>query len=706
MRSRLIGLRRVITIRARALTVHNFGRWLVMLAAVLSAGLLASAAEQAGSKASGDAEAPGGSATASSMPGDLQASDAVRDIDLAAELATQGRHPEAEKLAAKAVAILRARRASALRGGFDPDTALTRARAYLDHGESFGFLLERYLQIAGTLAQEGDGSEALRSRAFMAAQELMASAPARSLAMAAARRTAPSAGLATLIRDQQTLTVQVLALERRLRAATANGDLAGAATLGAELQQGTQRLAEMNRRLNRKFPDYPEFISPLPLSIPQVRSALEPEEGLLLLFPSGQDLHIFAVGPESSAWHRIKNGVAPAAARVVHLRCQVDPAACDEPAGSEGSAGPEGAGRPPYDLKVAHALYADLLAPVEAPLRQTKVLHVVTAGFFGSLPLAMLVSAPPEPGADEADPATLLSAPWLANRYAFVQLPAVAGLRLKAVQRGSRFTNLLAAYGDPLLGAADAPFARGAGRLRAVGQDGPLLADPTILRTLPSLPGTRRELMAMATAMRAPTASLRLQSNATEGAVKRDPLLARSAIVVFATHGVLAGEVEGYGEPGLILTPPEVATVEDDGILTASEIAQLSLTADWVILSACNTGDSVGAAGPTSLSSLARGFLFAGARSLLASHWRVSDETTAALTVETLAVRRAQPTITRARALQAAMRTIRTGRRPDGSRVAGWQPDWGHPSAWAAFSYIASHDDWRGGVNSPVAAPE
>jgi CHAT domain-containing protein len=65
--------------------------------------------------------------------------------------------------------------------------------------------------------------------------------------------------------------------------------------------------------------------------------------------------------------------------------------------------------------------------------------------------------------------------------------------------------------------------------------------------------------------------------------------VAQYRIVHFATHGALAGEIRGSGEPGLILTPPQTASAEDDGYLTASEIAGLKLDADWVILSACNT---------------------------------------------------------------------------------------------------------------------
>ena len=75
-------------------------------------------------------------------------------------------------------------------------------------------------------------------------------------------------------------------------------------------------------------------------------------------------------------------------------------------------------------------------------------------------------------------------------------------------------------------------------------------------------------------------------------------------------------------EPGLILTPPGEATPEDDGYLSASEIAGLKLDADWVILSACNTAAG-GAEGAEALSGLARAFFYAGARSLLVSHWAV-----------------------------------------------------------------------------------
>jgi CHAT domain-containing protein len=85
------------------------------------------------------------------------------------------------------------------------------------------------------------------------------------------------------------------------------------------------------------------------------------------------------------------------------------------------------------------------------------------------------------------------------------------------------------------------------------------------------------------------------------------------------THGLLAGEVSQFAklnaEPALVLSLPQKPTELDDGLLTASEVAQLKLSADWVVLSACNTaaGDKPGA---EALSGLARAFFTpAGARS-------------------------------------------------------------------------------------------
>ncbi len=80
-----------------------------------------------------------------------------------------------------------------------------------------------------------------------------------------------------------------------------------------------------------------------------------------------------------------------------------------------------------------------------------------------------------------------------------------------------------------------------------------------------------------------------------------------------ATHGILAGQLQGLGEPALVLTIPEHPTEEDDGLLTMGEILDFQLpNVDWVILSACNTGGDDG--NGQGLTGLARLFFYACAK--------------------------------------------------------------------------------------------
>jgi CHAT domain-containing protein len=136
-------------------------------------------------------------------------------------------------------------------------------------------------------------------------------------------------------------------------------------------------------------------------------------------------------------------------------------------------------------------------------------------------------------------------------------------------------------------------------------------------------------------------------------AVKRADL-ADYRVVYFATHGLLAGEVKGLGEPALALTLPAKPSDTDDGLLTASEVAQLKLNSDWVVLSACNTaaGDKPGA---EALSGLARAFFYAGARTLLVSHWAVDSDAATRLSTATFDILRKDPDLGRAEALRRAM---------------------------------------------------
>ena len=167
----------------------------------------------------------------------------------------------------------------------------------------------------------------------------------------------------------------------------------------------------------------------------------------------------------------------------------------------------------------------------------------------------------------------------------------------------------------------------------------------------------------------------------TETGLKKAPL-DTYRILHFATHGLLAGETAqlaaARAEPALVMTPPDTPSEEDDGLLTASEIAGLKLDADWVVMSACNTA-SAGRPGAEPLSGLARAFFYAGTRALLVSHWPVDSYAATVLTSRTFAEMRKHPKIGRSEAFRRAMLALMS----DSER-----PWAAHPSVWAPFAIV------------------
>jgi len=569
----------------------------------------------------------------------------------------------AEALSSKAVEIVRARRSADLTAtGSDPDVAIRRARADAETGRAAEPVFKRYLRLAWLASQEKPAEQSrLADQAFSAAQDLEVSPAARALAQTAARAAFTRKTAAGDARVRQDLAGQVRQIEGQLAQALPQDDPAKAARVGAALDAVGRELAGLDARLQKDNPKYAETIAPPALSIAEAQKRLRPGEGMLFIVPTGDDIHVFALSRTQIAWNRIEGGQAQLEARIRTLRCQVDDGACG--------------GKPrliseahvaPFDLQTAYSLYRDLIAPVESALDGVDRLFVTTSGAFGGLPLGLL---PTE------NVRTLNQASWLADRYALTTLPSVASLRTSAPsKRPASQRWAFVGYGDPDIA--------GPARRSADGKSqNPAFAP---------LPGTADELRAMARTLGAAPTSVRLGGKATEASIKSSPDISRAGVVAIATHGLLGHEIQGLNEPGLVLSPPATPSAKDDGVLTATEAAALELSADWVILSACNTAGGDGAPDADNLSGLARAFLYAGARALLVSHWRVFDDATAALTVQTLAIQKANPRISKAQALQRAMRTVRTGRKPDGSPLPGWRPEWAHPAYWAPFVVIAA----------------
>jgi CHAT domain-containing protein len=296
-----------------------------------------------------------------------------------------------------------------------------------------------------------------------------------------------------------------------------------------------------------------------------------------------------------------------------------------------------------------------------------------------SLPFQVLLTEPPAPSLPELE--GYRAATWLARRYALSTLPSVSTLKdLRG--NGARKPNTSLS----LIGFGDPNFDRPITGSRPDSQD---VLD-TVARcsrskflgatTLPALPDTKIELDEVESAIGSSHSKVYLGGDATEGLVKslsESGALGSYQVVYFATHGLVTGEVKGLLEPALALTIPDTATDADDGLLTASEITQLRLDADWVVLSACNTS-SARRPGEETLSGLARAFLYAGGRALLVSHWPTDSYAARQLITGTFSALAADPAIGRAEALRRAMLDIVDNADPVGA----------HPSYWAPFVVI------------------
>lgn len=134
---------------------------------------------------------------------------------------------------------------------------------------------------------------------------------------------------------------------------------------------------------------------------------------------------------------------------------------------------------------------------------------------------------------------------------------------------------------------------------------------------------------------------LHLGKDANEATVENADL-SHYRIVVFATHRLAPGDLNGLHQPALALTAPDVAGVPGDGLLTMDKILGLKLDADWVVLSACNTGAGAGA-GAEAASGLGRAFFYAGTRAILVTNWSVHSQSARELVTDLFRRQAADP---------------------------------------------------------------
>lgn len=462
----------------------------------------------------------------------------------------------------------------------------------------------------------------------------------------------------------------------------------------SDLATAKTRLAAIEHELNRTTaqlqsvaPRYAETAQPEALDIPAVQRLLRPHELFVSFYTLADRVQIWAIRNQgATVYGETQIDRATLLKSVQRLRSSLMPII--DPATQESVPGA-------YDVETAADLYQKLFDPIRTAL--TDVHHLMLVPDDALLPVpfaALLTQQGGEPFTSLAqlhrrqqqpsprDLGTYAALAWLAKSYPLTVLPSASALKLLR-----QYSIAATSQTEPFVGFGD-PVLQGTGTQRG----GKMIATRSMrvavdsLRKLDNLPGTRQELLTMAALLHANTeTSVYLGERATEPEVRRlnrSGRLGRAKVISFATHGLLAGEIQGITQPALVLTPPDVVTTENDGLLSMEDVLQLKLVnTEWVVLSACNTGGADGSG--ESLSGLARAFFFAGAKTLLVSQWSVDDEATRALMSAVFSRYEISHAAFPAKALQDGMLALldQAGRDQAPRYFA-------HPYAWAAFFLV------------------
>jgi len=307
-----------------------------------------------------------------------------------------------------------------------------------------------------------------------------------------------------------------------------------------------------------------------------------------------------------------------------------------------------------------------ILGPIE--FSRAKRIVIVPDGALQYIPFAALPLPKPSPGKEP-----------IIERYEVDVLPSASvlgGLR-KILAGRPTATGGIAVFADPVFEPADPrvetatitkeKVARPRGPLTR-GVPGSGSDDPAYV---PRLPASRDEANAIAAIFggQGPqSVFVALDFDANRDFIVREGLT-RYRLIHFATHGVV--DPNHPERSGLILSLVDKKGRKQDGYLRLGDIYKLKLAADLVVLSSCDSAlgkdlDSEGIIG------LPRGFLYAGARSVIASLWKVNDEATAKL-MSGLYIR-----IRQGQSSSAALRGAQLEMAHD--------PRWSKPYYWAGFT--------------------
>jgi CHAT domain-containing protein/Flp pilus assembly protein TadD len=523
-------------------------------------------------------------------------------------------------------------------------------------------LFKQYIDVYFPLFQQNQSSK-LAANLFDVAQYSHMTGTASAIRHMSTRIAVKDKRLSTLLKQREQWAAAWVKTQKQSIAKLAGMEDESTAY---PIEKIKKKIDQLDNDIYKKFPAFAELTNPKSISHKKIQTLLREDEAFFLQLTEKTGTTLFYIDKEIIDVVETDLESNDLTKRVNKIRHSMDLTRSDIRSYTK---------MPAYEVDDAYYLYEKLLKPFKERLQNKKHLMVVLDGAMQNLPLGVLVSDKTNVNKDSND---YRSIKFVGHEVAYSVYPSPSSfVALRSLVPSQKASKPFIGIGDPDLKQQSSETRSFAFTLDTIAEQIFKHSNPGVLRAIFSpLPETKIELELIAKTLRADEKNLILGQEATETKVKNTKL-SQYEVIGFATHGLLAGEFKGLLEPALVLTPPEKSTTVDNGLLMASEIANLKLNAEWIVLSACNTAGPSGRPGAEGLSGLAKSFFHAGARSLLVSHWAI-DSTAAAFVTTRMMSFINQEGLNKSLALKKSIKELAYENKPYFS----------HPAFWGAFVIV------------------
>jgi len=469
-----------------------------------------------------------------------------------------------------------------------------------------------------------------KARFFNAASSVVSNATAQTVSKLAARVASGDSAVTGLVRALEDTRRELRAAEAQAANLQAQNAYVGQerTDLEARLKALQDQSDALEAQLLAANPRYAQLVSSQ-ASLADLQKVLGKDEvyvKILLLDSRGYGLLVTPTRAEPYAIS-LNRGTAGAAVRRLRAPFEAEDTL------------------PAFDVAQSYRLFQQLFGPVTGDVMAARHLVYEPDGALISLPVGTLVTADPAPilaGVAAGQDPDYRQVAWLGARLDSALVLSAASFMQSRAFAPSRARQSFLAFADPATPTradtrAYSSVVRRSVSLRSEREVSNICENTRLaLLQMPPLPDTADEVRAVGASIGgASPADIVIGGAFTDDAVKARGDLSDYKVLYFATHGLLPQPSACLPEPALMTS---VGAGDSDGLLDTSEILDLKLDADLVVLSACDTGGAGSDSSTTglqgggeALGGLTRAVIYAGGRSLIVSHWSVDSVATVRL---------------------------------------------------------------------------